>query len=453
MRRRDFLKTLGGTAIAVLLGSGGNRWNEPIDAFAQTAAGDWPMFRRNVTHTGFTTNTGRVQSSILKWRFPFLGDIEASPAVGDINGDGQLEVVISTFRGLVGAVRGNSSGVIPGPIWQFDAAGTTEVGTPLIWSSPALGDVDGDGRVEVVVGSDNQNLYVLDGSTGNPKWIFPTTAKIRSSPMIDDVDGDGRPEIIVGSGVIYCLDAQSRTQKWAFPLQTSTFSSPAIGDIDGDGQKEVVVGSYDNTLYALNGRTGALKWQFFPRTQIESSPTIADIDQDGQMEIVFGVGSIGTVGPKGVYALRGSNGSEKWVYDLGADQRIISSPAVGDVDGDGELEVAIGTNTNQLLVLSGKGNGSQAVLKYTYTAEKFIESSPSIGDIDGDGRMEIVVGSHDFKVYALEVVPGQQQLRVEWTSSGGNIFFSSPTLADVDQDGNIEVIIGCNDGNMYCYGT
>lgn len=451
MKRRDFLKGLGGVSLSILLGSEFPRFSGAAEAYAQTAFGEWPMFRRNIEHTGFSNSQGRVTGPTVKWRYGVGGAVEPCAAVGDINGDGQVEVVISDFQGNVAALRGSGSGLVTSPLWQINVGGTD----PLIWSSPAIADVDGDGRVEVVVGSDNRNVYVLDGSTGQPKWIFPTTGRVRASPVIDDIDGDGRPEIVIGSGIMYALDARNQRAKWTFPLQTTTFSSAAVGDIDGDGRKEVVFGSYDNYLYALDGATGQLQWQFFPRTQIESSPAIADLDGDGQMEVVVGVGSIADVGDKGVYALRGSNGSVKWVHDLGANQRIISSPAIGDVDGDGQLEVAIGTNTNQLLVFAGQGNGSQAVIKYEHTAGKFIESSPGIADIDGDGRMEIVVGSHDFKVYSLEVVPGQRQLRVEWTYTppAANIFFSSPTLADIDGDGNIEVIIGNNNGSMYVIGS
>lgn len=448
MKRRDFLKGLGGVSLSILLGSELPNVIGNSDVQAQNSVGEWPMFRRNIEHSGFTNSTGNVTGPNVKWRFGVGGAVEPCAAVGDINGDGQVEVVISDFQGNVTALRGIGSGLVSTPLWNINVG-------ELIWSSPALGDVDGDGRVEVVVGSDNGNIYILDGNTGQPKWIFPTSARVRASPTIDDIDGDGRPEIVVGSGIMYALDAKNQRAKWSFPLQTTTFSSVAVGDIDGDGRKEVVFGSYDNNLYALDGATGQLQWEFFPRSQIESSPAIADIDGDGQMEVVVGVGSIADVGDKGVYALRGSNGTIKWVHDLGANQRIISSPAIGDVDGDGQLEVAIGTNTNQLLVFAGKGNGTDAVIKYEHTAGNFIESSPGIADIDGDGRMEIVVGSHDFKVYSLEVVPGQRNLRVEWTYTppAANIFFSSPTLADIDGDGNIEVIIGNNNGTMYVIGS
>ena len=438
MTRRTFLKQMGVLSLAMFVGAGLYR---PSTAAAQTTtpAIEWPMFRRDLQHTGRSEGRGLIRGPNIKWRFGTRGAVEPSAAVGDIDGDGKVEVVISSFDGSVYAINGSIQGSSTTPKWSFQ----TE---KLIWSSPALGDVDGDGRLEVVVGSDDGNVYVLHGANGQEKWRYITRENVRASPTLADIDGDGRLEIVIASNQIYALDARARRAKWTYPLQTTNFSSAAIGDIDGDGRLEVVIGSYDNTLYALSGPTGALKWKFYVGNQIESSPALGDIDGDGVIEVVFGQGFISGERPKGVYALRGSDGGQKWFFNIGADQRVISSPALGDIDGDGKIEVVIGTNVNRLYVFSGQGQ-----VKYTHDAQYFIESSPALGDIDGDGKIEIVVGSHDFKLYSLEVTPGQQRLRVEWmyTPPAANIFFSSPTLADIDGDGQLEIVVGNNNGEVY----
>ncbi len=403
------------------------------------------MFRRDALHTGLVPpkeGRGRITGPRLKWRFGTRGAVEPSAAVGDLDSDGRTEVVISSFDGAVYAVPGGAQGVIRQPKWRFQSGA-------LIWSSPAVGDVDGDGRLEVVVGSDDKNVYVLDGRTGQLKWAFETLSRVRASPTLADVDGDGRLEIIIGSNGVWALDARAKRPKWAFPLMTTTFSSAAVGDVDGDGRLEVVVGSYDNIVYALEGRTGALKWQFPAGNPVESSPALADLDGDGQLEVVFGVGFIREGGPKGVYALRGRDGAVKWFHSIGQNQRVISSPAVGDVDGDGQLEVVIGSNAKTLFVFDGRGR-----VKYTHQAGAFIESSPALADIDGDGRVEITVGSHDFRFYVLRAEPPSSRLRVLWTftpAQAANIFFSSPTVADLDDDGELELLIGNNNGELYAF--
>jgi hypothetical protein len=74
-------------------------------------------------------------------------------------------------------------------------------------SSPALGDVDGDGKVEVVVGSDDIYIYCLSGEDGSLKWRYETEGRVESSPVLGDVDGDGEIEIVIGSNdnCVYCL--------------------------------------------------------------------------------------------------------------------------------------------------------------------------------------------------------------------------------------------------------
>ncbi len=441
--RRAFLRGITGLSLAWLVG--------PSRARAGTAGGaspglnEWPMFRRDLHHTGFVPGRGDITGPRLRWRFGTRGAVESSPAVGDIDGDGRPEVVVGSFDGAVYAVPADSGGqsVIREPKWSYPTG-------KLIWSSPAIGDVDGDGRPEVVVGSDDKNVYVLDGATGAEKWVFRTLARVRSSPTLVDLDGDGVLEIVIGSNQIYALDARRKQRRWAYPLQTTTFSSAAVGDIDGDGRPEVVVGSYDNYVYALDAPTGTAKWRFFAGNFIESSPAIGDIDGDGEVEVVFGFGAISARGDKGVYALRGRDGSPKWLFRLDDDQRVISSPAIGDIDGDGRPEIVIGSNVNVLYVFDGQGR-----VKHTYEAGNFIESSPAIGDVDGDGQVEILVGSHDFHLYALAVEPGRPRLRVKWSfrpPQAANIFFSSPTLADIDGDGLLEVLIGNNNGELYAFG-
>jgi outer membrane protein assembly factor BamB len=443
MTRRDFLTQLGGLSLAL--------WTIPrlygSTASAAAPEDEWPMFRRDLPHTGRTEGKGQIRGPALKWRFGTSGAVEPSAAVGDINGDGRVEVVISSFDGWVYAIDGSAQGLITTPKWSFKT-------DALIWSSPALGDVDGDGRVEVVVGSDDRNVYVLDGATGAEKWRFATLNRVRASPTLADIDGDGQLEIVIASSRIYALDARARRQKWAYPLSTTAFSSAAVGDIDGDGRLEVVVGSYDNIVFALSGSTGTLRWMFAAGNQVESSPALGDIDGDGKIEVVFGQGFISGRTPKGIYALSGADGSRRWFFDLEEDQRIISSPAIGDIDGDGQTEVVIGTNAKRLYAFQGQGDAQgRAQVKYVHEALNFIESSPALGDIDNDGRLEVVVGSHDFKLYVLEAVPGQQRFRVEWTFTppGANIFFSSPTLADIDGDGLLEIVIGNNNGTLYAF--
>ncbi len=277
-------------------------------------------------------------------------------AVDDLNGDGQKEIVISTS----GSIRVfNTSGVsLPGfPV--FTNAGNTP---------PAIGDVDGDGQKEIVVATTvgPTNLYMIKANgTVMPNWprainpSLPSNLTSSSYPVLGDLDGDGDMECVIGStnGLVYAFRSDgSYLPGWPQATKAAYVNSPAIGDIDGDGLPEVVVGnqnflengSWANYLFAWHADGTILpNWPVKYDRQISISsfgfgaPALADLDQDGRADVI--VSSDTTNGsPSALNAYR-SDGSKvagfpKPTLDTGAFHT--NTVAVGDLDGNGQLEVA-----------------------------------------------------------------------------------------------------------------
>jgi len=186
-------------------------------------------------------------------------------------------VVVGSDNGYVYCV--SHSGEL---LWKFKTGGSVK--------SFSVGDVDGDGEMEVLAGSMDNNLYCVSGVSGREEWRFTTGSLVWSSPAIGDVDGDGEMEVVVGSedGNLYCLSGGSGGEEWRFKTGDSILSilsSPAIGDVDGDGEMEVIVGSADHNLYCVSGRSGKEKWRFKTGSNVESSPAIGDVDGDARAEI------------------------------------------------------------------------------------------------------------------------------------------------------------------------
>ena len=117
----------------------------------------------------------------------------------------------------------------------------------------------------------------------------------------------------------------------------------------------------------------------------------------------------------------------QWKYITRDD--VISSPAIGDVDGDKKLEIIIGSYDSNVYCLSGNGS-----LEWKFETGGGVSSSPAIGDVDDDGGLEVVVGSGDNNIYCL----GVRGFRVYWEGHGGYFgydgYFRTRNLALIDPD-------------------
>ncbi len=387
--------------------------------------GNWPMWGATPKHKSVQRMPGAITTPVIKWRFATGGGVEYQfSAVDDVDGDGQIEVVIGSLDRKVYCINGSTGA----QEWAFTTGGE-------VWSSPAIADVDGDGYKEVVVGSYDDKVYCLRGSDGAKKWEFTTGGNVQSSPAVADVDGDGQIEVVVGSwnSRVYCLHGSDGGQKWLFSAGNRVISSPALDDVDGDGQIEVVIGSSDGRVYCLRGSDGVKKWEFLTGGIVQSSPAISDVDGDGNLDVVIGSWD------KKVYCLRGSDGVKKWEFATG--DSVWSSAAISDVDGDGHREVLIGSNDRMVYCL----RGSDGTPKWSSGPfQSAVHLPGSLADIDGDGRFELLVSQ-----YSLTIPPAVDTLYC-LNAENGSVAWKiglaydvhTPVAADIDGDGCIEVITG-----------
>ncbi len=224
----------------------------------------------------------------------------SSPAAGNLDQDADPEIVfclnISTGQtGPIYAVNRNGT-LVPG--WPVHTGAT---GAPsAITSSPALGDLDKNGTLEVVVASERNGgrVHVLrNNGTSMPGWpkdVPSLTSQVRtSSPVLADIDADTFLDVVflTSSGRLY---AWTRTGAViaGFPvtfvtgLNEATQSTPAIGDIDDDGRMEIVFGDETGKLHAYNHNGTPVNG--FPiqlNGEVRGTPFIWDVDNDGLIEV------------------------------------------------------------------------------------------------------------------------------------------------------------------------
>lgn len=384
----------------------------------------------------------------------FLGSMPFGPVVGmpgvalvDIDGDGDRDVVLAP-GGNVPSLFVQAAGALPAPLPTRLPAGQER-----LFAAPR--DIDGDGDVDLLVSRDTSQGLVVESLRNDglgdfstpPVFAFTYSSFTLQSPTWGDFDGDGNDDLLMPGGLfgtaasVWLNDGAGQ-----FALATNlpfadVPSSVAVGDFNGDQVVDIVIGRALAPGPGINYQTPILLFGLqttggvafatpipFGVAELLTDLVAFDADQDGDLDLLAAVsGTTAAGGPARLFENDGSGGLTAQTPFPGSVVRYV---AVGDLDGDGDSDLVLGSDT----WLAQAGG---FVMQSSHAPPI---SAYSLADLDGDGMLDLFDAAGQwypgdgtgaflppvpFVPYAL----GSPRL-----SRGGRVAF------DIDADGDLDCI-------------
>lgn len=281
-----------------------------------------------------------------------------------------------------------------------------------IWGSPGLADVDGDEDLEIFVCDigGTLNAWNHDGTDVNSGIGFRrgTFASglggwTRSTPSFADIDDDGDQEIFIGSRVGHLKGYDGDGEDlpgFPFVVGADIYCAPSIGEIDGDPQPEIAFVAENDSVYVINhDGTRVPGWPVpLVNQNWALAPSIALADIDGDERVELFVCGIHTYEIMDVGWL---DGDGQWMsgWPIEAAFSSQSSPVVGDLDGDGDLETVLG---NENASIEAWHHDASPVDGFPIFTGDYVRAVPSLVDLDRDGNLDMVLAGWDKGVYVWE---------------------------------------------------
>lgn len=370
------------------------------------------------------------------------GGIHVPIVAGDVDGDGNVELVVATSdvqnSGTLFLYRGDG--------------GDTGDGDPILWSiplnipngfedvgSPAIAELDGLPGAEIVLPSTlGLHVYHSDGSL---YWYTDTLKSnlLFGTPAIGNLDLEPGPEIVVNLGKTLAVFKADGALAWQTAMPASV-AMPLLADLTGDGLLDILVHDWQDTLtlYDYNLGTPQIVWSKTFTTPLHGygSPAIADVDGrlpggDSGPEIA--------IASEGLLTVLNADGSVVWTRPLDAGQS--GGVSIADLDGDGEIELVTTMQYEGGRIYALNADGT---LLWEKPAPDNSPLQVSLVDMENDGIYDVAWN-------------GANQGFTLFSGRDGSVLFNEPLVvsktgtdypinADVDGDGYLEIVAAAQAG-------
>ncbi len=392
-----------------------------------TTTGLLAYSKSNFTPT-FSPNKGIITAADFNPKVDFTAGANPwSVAIGDLDGDGKADLAVTNYSSNAVSVYRNTSSI--GSINAASFAPKVDFTTGSGPFSASIGDLDGDGKPDLVVANrDNNTVSVfrntsISGSITSASFAPKVDFTAGGSPIsvsIGDLDGDGKADLAVPNLAdntisVYRNTSSSRSitnASFAPKVDFATGTQPifvAMGDIDGDDLADLAVANYGSTtvsVYRNAGNSGSITTaSFVPKVDFTTgvfpySVSIGDLDGDGKADLVVANNGNATVS---LYRNTSSSGAITTAsFAAKVDLTTGDAPtflAMGDLDGDSKVDLAVANRFSNTVSVIRNMSSSGSITASSFAAKvDFITGTQpifvAINDLDGDGKADLAVANY-----------------------------------------------------------
>ena len=329
-------------------------------------------------------------------------DVGSNPngaLTADLTGNGLMDIITANYtQNTITVLLNNGNGTFQAAQTYY-VAGTSDVRL-------AVGDVNGDGIQDIVTADSNGGAGDISVLLGNGNGTFKAATSFSSGNnsnfvSLADLTGNGRLDVVVsnwnpGAVSILLSNGNGTFQAPVSYATGSTYATQlAVGDFNGDGKIDIVTADlYDNSVEVLfgNGNGTFSAAETFATPGNADGLVVGDFSNDGLDDIAVAVRS-GTMYDSVEILMANGNGTFQAGQTFILDNEVNGNPgtmAVGDINGDGELDIAVAENLyGYVVVMTGNGNGTfGAPTSFVAPGDP---GQVGIADLNGDGVNDLYV--------------------------------------------------------------
>ena len=428
---------------------------------------------------------------------PLFADRQNIPSLNDIDCDGSWDLFLGRVDGTISRYETATTSADGAPLFRFieDRFQGIEIVAAMAGSlhganSMAFADMDDDGDLDFFWGDffEASVLYLENtGSCSEPILLgeplpFEVEDSLETSgynvPTLADVDSDGDLDLYVGvlggafnpnlttiRNFLYYEQVDGRfsrrSERFIYTVDVGSESIPTFTDLDADGDLDLLLSNKIDPNDTRTSRMYRFENVGTPReplfqererldlfTMYHYAPAMGDLDGDGDLDMLMGTWNKGVA----FYINEGSAAAPDFVL---ADTTLVkltrgsnSTPALTDVDGDGDLDLFIGESSGELNFY--RNVGTPQAPSFELVSDNFLSidagrrSFPSFADMDGDGDEDLLLGREAGGVllYRREGGSTDPEFVQDTTFTLPLPNYSTPAVVDIDADGDLDVFSG-----------